>query len=222
MNRDIDEALLTRIRETYARVRSEQAIKALQRNGFEAAYAATPEEAAQKVFELVPAGASVGVGGSMTARQLGLLRALAERGHKVVHHWLPGLTPAEARRLRLEESVCDVYLTSSNAITLDGKLVNVDGTGNRAGALMYGPGRVIIVAGYNKVVADVDEAVARIKAVAAPMNAIRYNYKTPCALTGVCNDCSSPDRLCRVTAIIERRPNSVRFNVLLVGAELGF
>jgi len=222
MNPDLDQTLLTRIRETYARVRSEQAVKALQRNGFEASYVATPGEAVAKVLELVPEGASVGVGGSMTARQLGLLTALAQRGHRVVHHWQPGLSPAEDRRLRLEESACEVYLTGSNAVTLDGKLVNVDGTGNRVGAMMFGPARVIVVAGYNKIVADVDEAIARIKAVAAPMNAIRYAYKTPCALTGVCSDCASPQRICNLTGVIEKRPRSAAFTVLLIGAELGF
>lgn len=222
MPKDIDEALLTRVRETYARARSDQAIKALKRNGFEAAYAATPEEAAAKVLELVPEGASVGIGGTMTVRQLGLLSALTARGHKVVHHWLPGLSEADGRRLRLEEDASDVYLASANAVTLDGKLVNVDGTGNRVAGMLYGPKKVIIIAGYNKVVADLDQAIDRIRNVAAPMNAIRYAAKTPCAATGVCNDCTSPERICSVTSIIDRRPKSSDFTILLVGAELGF
>ncbi len=222
MPQDIDEALLTRVRETYARARSEQAIKALKRNGFEAAYAATPEEAVQKVLELIPEGASVGVGGTMTVRQLGLLSALTGKGHKVVHHWLPDLSPADGRRLRLEENASDAYLASANAVTLDGKLVNVDGTGNRVGGMLYGPKKVIIIAGYNKVVADFDQAIDRIRDIAAPMNAIRYASKTPCAATGVCNDCSSPERICNVTTVIDRCPKSADFTVLLVGAELGF
>ncbi|MHB8945919.1 MAG: lactate utilization protein [Bacillota bacterium] len=222
MPQDIDEALLTRVRENYARARSEQAVKALKRNGFEAAYAATPEEAAKKVLEHIPEGASVGIGGTMTVRQLGLLSTLTGRGHKVIHHWLPGLSADEGRRLRLEESACDVYLSSANAVTLDGKLVNIDGTGNRVAGMLYGPKKVIVIAGYNKVVADFNQAIDRIRNIAAPMNAIRYAAKTPCAATGVCNDCSSPERICSVTSIIDRSPKSADFTVLLVGTELGF
>lgn len=222
MTKDITADLLGAVPAAYARARAEQAVKALKKNGFEATYVATPEEAVAKVLELIPDGASVGVAGSMTARQLGLPERLADGGHRVVHHWLPGLSAEEARRIHLEEASSDIFITSSNAVTLDGKLVNTDGGGNRTAAMIFGPRRTIIIAGYNKLVDDVGGALKRIKEVAAPMNAIRLHLKTPCAVTGRCTDCSSPDRICAVTTIHERRPARSSYSVILVGAELGY
>ena len=199
-----------------------RAAEALKKRGFEARYCETVTEAAEAVLGLVPAGARVGVGGSLTIRELGVLETLGERGHEVIHLWYPNLSREENVRLRREELTSDVFLTSANAVTLKGQLVNVDGVGNRVGAMAFGPARTVVVAGANKVVRDVDEGLERIKRVAAPLNCIRYAAKTPCAVTGVCTDCDSPDRICVVYSIIDRRPMLSDVAVIMVGEELGY
>jgi hypothetical protein len=121
-----------------------------------------------------------------------------------------------------EELNSDVYLASSNAVTEDGRLINIDMTGNRVVAMIFGPPKVILVVGVNKIVKDVDEGIKRVKNVATPMNARRLGLKVPCASTGVCTNCDAEDRLCRVTTIIEKRPSRSDISVILVGEELGF
>jgi len=197
-------------------------VKALQDKGFQAAFCRTAAEARDWVLERTPSGAGVGVGGSITIRELGLMEVLAERGHRVLHHWEAGLGAEESMRLRREAAAADVYLTGSNAVTLDGALVNIDGAGNRVAAMIFGPGRVIVIAGINKVTGDVTAALERIRNVAAPRNAIRYGAKTPCAELGYCTDCDSPDRLCRVITIIDRQPIQGDIHVCLVGETLGY
>lgn len=202
--------------------RLEQAAKALGKHGFSALWVPTREEARDKVLELVPAGARVGIGGSITIRQLGVLEALEERGNPIVHHWQPGLTREADLAIRREELTAEVFLASSNAVTLTGELVNIDGIGNRTGAQSFGPGKIILVAGINKLARDVTEGLWRTRNVAAPMNARRTGAKTPCAVTGHCSDCDSPDRICRVVTILERQPSRSDITVILVGEELGY
>jgi hypothetical protein len=117
---------------------------------------------------------------------------------------------------------CDLFLTGTNALTMDGCLVNIDATGNRAAAMFFGPDKVIVVAGRNKIVnGDIDDAVRRIKGCASPPNTRRLNFKTPCASTGLCSDCSSPDRICRITTIIDRKPRQTDLRVLVVNEDMG-
>ena len=116
----------------------------------------------------------------------------------------------------------DLFLSSANAITLNGEMVNIDGIGNRVNSTNFGPGKVILVVGYNKIVDDVQEAIQRIKNVAAPMNARRLNIDVPCAKVGKCVDCHSPNRICRVIVIHERKPSLTDILIILVGEELGF
>lgn len=214
---------LTRaVRDEYYRARGEKAVQALTSNGFRAMYVADPARAAEVILAMIPEQARVGVGGSLAVRQLGLVESLQERGTPVVHHWLPDLTVADNLRIRREELTADVFLTGTNAVTLAGELVNVDGVGNRLAAMMFGPGQVIVVAGANKVVRTVEEGLARIRDVAAPLNAIRYKARTPCATLGYCTDCDSPDRICRATLVLNRRPMLTEVTVVLVGAELGY
>ncbi|HCL80034.1 MAG TPA: lactate utilization protein C [Synergistaceae bacterium] len=200
----------------------ERAVEALKRNRFEAEYCATKEEAAKKLLSLIPEGASVGFGGSWTVKALGVSETLAKGGHALYDHGVPGLTNEEKLDLRRKQLTCDVFLSGTNAVTLDGELVNVDGSGNRVAAMIFGPKRVVVVAGANKIVRDLAEAFDRIETKAAPLNNKRLGLKNPCTETGTCMDCQSATRICNVTTIIEKKPGGADFHVLVVGEELGF
>ncbi len=195
----------------------------LGKNGFQASFVETAVAAKAMVLGMISPGAPVGVGGSVTIRQLGLIEGLRQQGHEVYDHWQAGLSPEEIREIKLHHLSSPFFLTSSNAITRDGKLVNIDNTGNRVAAMVFGPQHVIVVAGQNKIVADVAEALKRIKEKVAPVNAQRRQDKTPCAVTGKCEDCQSPHRLCRVTSILERKTKGIEtFSVIIVAETLGY
>ena len=180
-------------------------VKSLKANRFESVeFVEKPEAALKTVLDMIPPEAKVGVGGSMTLRQIGLIEGLEKRGNIV--------------NRRLDN---DIFLTSSNAITLDGKLVNIDMVGNRVAGMIYGLKKVIVVAGINKLVRNVDEALDRIKNVISPYHAMTMGVKTPCAVEGRCTDCKSPQRICNVTTIIEKRPARTDFTIVLVGEDLG-
>jgi len=196
------------------------AVKALTTNGFKAQFTATKQEALQAVLALIDEKASVGFGGSMTTKALGIQQALEKRGNIVYNH--QGLTKEESLKVRRQENNADVLLASSNAITLQGELINVDGSGNRVAGMIFGPKRVIIVAGANKIVRDEAAGRERIKMLAAPMNTARLNCQTPCAKTGVCVDCHIPARICNVTTIIHRPPSAIDFHIIIVGEALGY
>jgi len=199
-----------------------QLIENLRKNGFEVLYAESREEAKEKILNLISPNDKVGVGGSITIRELGLIEALSQRGNVVVHHWRKGLSREEVGEVLKEELNSDVFLTSSNAVTMDGKLVNMDMTGNRVSAMIFGPNKAIVAVGINKIVEDVEGAIERIRKVAAPLNAKRIGAKTPCVKTGYCTDCDSPDRICRVTTIIEKKPSRSDITVVLINEELGY
>jgi L-lactate utilization protein LutB len=201
--------------------RLELAGKALEANGFRVWVCPDRERAVAKVVEEVGGAHTVGFGGSVTLVELGLPQLLAGQGKECLIHGAPGLTPEERLHTMRRQLTCDVFLTGANAVTLDGKLVNIDATGNRVGAMTFGPGKVVVVAGANKLAADAHEGVRRAKTWAAPPNARRLSFKTPCAETGVCSDCRSPDRICRVVHIQERRPRLTDTAVVLVGESLG-
>jgi hypothetical protein len=201
--------------------------KGLTARGHVPFYAATAEEALKKVLELIPAGASVGIPGSVTVREIGAPEALRARGNKVVEHWDPGASPAENMEARFQESQCDVLLTSSNAITKDGVLVNIDGSGNRVGAMCWSRGDRIFVISMNKVCSDVEQAVARVQDFATPPNAVRLGCKTPCAVTGchAKNGCIGPNSMCRLLLITNQAPmmpEGKKSYVILVGEPLGY
>jgi hypothetical protein len=206
----------------YHLARAGATAKALEAKGYRAIVAASAEEAATRILEIVPADALVGVGGSVTVRQIGVIEELEKRGNRVVHHWLPGAGKEEVEAARRAELTCDVFLTSVNALTIGGELVNIDGHGNRVAASIYGPGEVVFVAGANKIADDLDAALYRAKAVAAPVNAMRLGTRTPCAVTGVCVDCDAPTRICNVTVIFDRRPSGTPMTVVLVAEDLGY
>ncbi|MDR0239028.1 MAG: lactate utilization protein [Deltaproteobacteria bacterium] len=203
-------------------IRGKKAVEALEKNGFTAAYFPDRASAAAHLLSLVPDGASVGFGGSMTIQAMDIKPKLTQKGCTLLDHGIEGLTPAERSALRRKQLTSDVFLCSSNALTMQGELVNVDGTGNRVAAMMFGPERVIVVAGTNKLVNTLDEAHARIKAVAGPVNNKRLNYPNPCVQSGECMDCRSKSRLCNLTAIIHRRPPLTDIHVLVIGEALGY
>lgn len=194
---------------------------ALEKNGFQTFFAPTKNEALEKALYLIPPTAKVGIGGSVTIRELNLIDALTARGNIVIQHWQ--LPPDEDALTNMrKEQTSEYYLASSNAVTENGELINIDGTGNRVASMIFGPQKVILVVGINKIVRDVAEGLQRAKSVAAPMNAKRLGKKTPCAATGVCTDCDAPDRICRVTSIMEKKPDRTEIMVMFVGEEMGF
>lgn len=199
----------------------EKLVKALVKNNFEASYVKTRQDALKKLLELIPADATVGFGSSVTLGELGIIAKLEERGTPVMNHTKPGLSPEDIRTIRRKQLLSDVYLTGTNAVTLDGKLVNMDATGNRVGAMLFGPDKVFIVIGVNKAVKDVAEAEQRIKLWASPPNNKRLGYPNPCAETGVCVDCQGPTRICNVMTVMHKKPKLTGIHVIVVGEELG-
>jgi L-lactate utilization protein LutB len=207
---------------SYIKNMVERTASALVDRGFRAIVAAGMEEAREQVLGLIPPGARVGVGGSVSVRELGIVDALRERGQTIYEDWGPQQAQPKEFDYRKAHLTCDVFLASSNAITSDGDLVNTDGVGNRVAAMIFGPQKVIVVAGHNKIVPDLDSAIQRIKNVAAPLNAKRLDLAVPCAKTGYCVDCSAPDSICRVTTIISRKPRRTDITVVLVCEQLGY
>ena len=196
------------------------ALYALVRKGFTVHHAATAKEAADIALNLIPEGASVGFGGSVTVRDMGLYDELKKTGRSPHWHWKND-EPKPA--VFAHAANADVYLTSTNAITVDGCLVNIDGTGNRVGAMIAGPKQVIIIAGSNKIVAGgIPQAIARIKSVACPKNAQRLGLNTPCGITGKCNADACEKGMCNVTSIIERPVGGHKITIVLVDEEAGY
>jgi len=201
----------------------DKVIESLNKNEMEAVYFPTVAEAREEVLRRIPSGARVGIGGSVTLREMGILEALEKRGDEVYDHWKEGLSKERRQEVGKRQQRADFFLTSTNALTLDGKLINVDATGNRVASMIFGPERVMVIAGINKIVKNLNEGLARVKKVAAPRNCQRRKDPTPCAQDLVCHNCDTPARLCRVTTIIERRPWGIKeFAVILVGEELGY
>ncbi len=194
--------------------------EAMRKNGFEVVEVETAQQAQQWLLEHIGGDKSVGAGGSVSVREVGILEALAQKGCAVYTHWNAS---AEEKADVLRKARCaDVYLTSANAVTSDGRLVLIDGTGNRVGAVCDGPQQVVFVVSHSKLVdGGVNEAVARIKKQACPPNASRLGLKTPCAVAGHCGpDC--PDSMCRLTLTVDRTPRGRQFIVLWVAQTLGY
>ena len=199
----------------------ERAINALKKNNFEALYVADSKAALEEVMKRIPDGSTVGVGGSVTLGQVGLLDALKNRKVQLVWPFQQARNDEERIELIRKSFSADFFLSSTNAVTEDGKLYNVDATGNRVGAMFIGPKKTIIVCGVNKIVKDLEAAEKRVREWAAPQNAKRLNRKTPCVETGVCGDCSSPDRICNIKVTLAKRPARAEIMVILVGENLG-
>ena len=208
---------------TYREKLAQHLIKNLTKRRLEASYAPTAAQARDEVLAMIPAGATVSRGGSMSVVEMGLWEALSHRpGVEVIDPFQPGLDPAVAQERRRQSLLVDFFITGTNAITLDGKLVNLDGLGNRVAGICFGPKKVILVVGLNKVAPDLESAMARVKHHAAPINCIRLSRATPCAETGLCIDCKSPERICYMWSIVEGHMLENRIHVKLVGEDLGY
>ena len=196
-------------------------IKNLQRRRMEGFYCPTAEEAVKKVSELIEDGSSVTWGGTMTVRDLGIPQALKNRGTLEVLDRDLVETPEEKLAMYLGAFSVDVYLSSANAISEDGVIVNIDGNGNRVAAITWGPKKVIFVIGLNKVAQTVEAALARARSTASPINAARFDIKTPCQVDGVCHNCNSADSICNYVHFLRNSPRG-RHTVVLVGEDLGY
>jgi len=216
-----DMAILRKAREELQQVLVQQVLQSLQKNQFEAFYVPNRGEALKKVLDLIPPGSKVGYGGSLTLDELGIKEILKKGNYRFIDRPLSGISPEESFQLRREGLLSDVFLCSANSITRDGKLVNIDGIGNRVAALTFGPKKVIVVAGLNKIVDDVEEGLKRIRNQVTPLHARRRGWKVPCAQTGCCVDCRAPDRICGTVAITEYQREKGRTTVILVGESLG-
>lgn len=213
-----------------------RAVDAFARRNIHACYVRDKGEALYSILAIIPERASIGIGDSITMEQIGVLAKLEERGGHQVFNPFRFLEdrrfadPTEVRVQKMRQALlADVFLTGSNAVTMDGKIVNIDARGNRVAGIIFGPKMVILAVGANKIVADVDQALKRIKNVAAPRNAVRHflehhlEKELPCAQAGLCVDCSSPYRICCFISIIEwqRGFDKDRLHLFIVGEELG-
>lgn len=196
-------------------------IENMKKKNMEGYYCATSAEAVEKAISLIPEGSSVTWGGSVTLCECGLMDALHANNYELIDR-MDAKTPEEARIMYGKQVMADFFLMSSNAVTIGGELVNIDGNSNRVACLCCGPKNVIVIAGMNKVVSTIEDGVHRVRNIAAPPNTVRLNRNTPCAKTGKCGDCYSPDCVCSQIVITRRSSIPNRIKVILVGEELGF
>lgn len=214
---------------------AEKALRTLEKNNINAYYETNIEDGLKRILEMIPEGASVGRADSVSLHQIGIIPAIEQRNKNTLINPYPNetgfLEMQERRRLQKEIFLADVFLTGTNAVTLDGKLVNIDGSGNRVAAMIFGPEKVIVVSGTNKIVKDVDEALYRIKQYCAPLNAKRHYMKhgiegladLPCVKTGRCANCKHDWKICRYTVIVDgiMAWDKGRINVVIIDGELG-
>ena len=200
----------------------QKTVDALEGNNIECFVVEDKQAALEKALELIPEASTVGLGGSVTVEQVGLLQELRTGNYTLYDQYEPDIDMMENMKRRKQGMMAQYFVAGTNAITMDGQLVNVDGIGNRVGAQMFGPDKVILVAGTNKIVKDVHEAFDRLARVAGPINAERVGAQTPCADTGECIDCDSPMRICNLYTIIRRMMLPGRLTLILVKESLGF
>ena len=212
---------MTEYQKLYYEMRAQTLVKNLQQRQFEAYYCADKAEALAKALTLIPEGSSVGWGGCASATQIGLLDAVRDGSYNVIDR---DTAASQEERMELMRKclLSDVFLTGANAISMDGQMVNIDGMGNRVSAIVFGPRSVIVVAGMNKVVDTVEDAVVRARTVAAPINKQRFPAPTPCMANGKCADCKSEGSICNQILITRSCRPAGRIKFILVGEELGF
>ncbi len=213
------------------RKQMETAMENLRKNRMDAYYVSRKEDVVPQVRALLRPGDTVAVGGSETLKETGVLDLLRSGDYRFLDRYAPGLTPDQIHRVFLDSMSADAFLCSANAVTMQGELYNVDGNGNRVAALCFGPASVIVIAGRNKLVANLDEAVRRVKRLAAPANALRLEKETYCSRSGHClrysgqscaDGCSSPDRICSTYVVQGWQQEKNRIKVVLVDDDLGF
>ncbi len=200
----------------------EKIIDIMNKKGFKAVYLKDADEAVSYVLSIIAKNDTVGLGGSMTLFETGIADALVSRGNCVYSSELAGRSGGDKEAAKRNGMTADVYLTSSNALTLDGDLVNIDGAGNRVAAMIYGPQKVVFVMGKNKLTDNPHTAVARIKKVACPQNARRLGLSTPCATENHCTDCDSEQRMCNVTIRLQRPTRGKEMHVVVIDGDFGY
>jgi len=201
---------------------AKKCVENLKKHQFDAHFVQSSEEALKLIMDMVSGYDTFGFGGSDTTHALKIPDDLRNMGKAVYDHNQEGLSPEDSYDFRRKQFSSDCFFCSANAISATGEIVNVDGVGNRTNAMSFGPKKVIIVAGMNKVALDLDSALKRIREIAAPMRAKSLGMDTPCAETGICNDCNVPMRICRITAILHRKPMMTDISVILINEELGY
>ncbi len=204
------------------KARIERAIKSLKENNINGYLLNNVDEVISKIKELIPTGSTVGAGGSMTLVESGVMDFLKSGEYIFLDRNTPGLSVDDIKDIYRKSFSADAYFTSTNALTEKGEIYNVDGNGNRVAAMIYGPDKVIIICGVNKIVKTLGDAIQRNREIAAPANVQRLNKKTPCAVTGSCTDCKSPEKICRAFTTITSQSNPDRMHVLIVNKELGY
>ncbi len=200
----------------------EKCVQNLKKRRFDAHLLSDAEEARSFVLDMIGGYDTFGFGGSYTTKSLGLAAELRSRGKTVFDHSQEDLSPEQALQCRYQQLSCQCFLCSANAIAVTGEIINVDGVGNRTSAMAFGPKKVVILAGMNKVTPDLHSGIKRIRDVAAPMRAKSLGLQVPCAETGICNDCQTPTRICNITTILHARPALTDVSVVLVNQALGF
>lgn len=200
---------------------AETIIKNLKKRNMEGFYFNSATACTEAILDEMPKGSLVSWGGSESIKECGLLEAIQRGDYELIDR-STAKTPEESRQIYAKTVLADYYLMSTNAITTDGELINIDGNGNRVACLIQGPRHVIIVAGMNKVVTDVPGGVSRVRNIASPANAIRLERNLPCAGSGICHDCLSPECFCNQIVVTRRSMHPGRIRVYLVGEELGY
>lgn len=212
----------TTVHEWHKEALGKKVVEAFQKNEFDAVYFSTCQQAAEFIMEHVKPGMKVGFGGSMTIAGMGIQEKVSQAGAKVLDHGAAGLTVEERVALAKEELLSDLYLCSSNAVTLDGALINIDGMGNRVGAMTFGPQKVIIAVSVDKICKDEKAAFERLETIAAPMNNKRLDTANPCKVTGVCMNCHAKTRICRAYSVIRKKPLVTDITVVVIGEYAGY
>ncbi len=199
----------------------EKIADSLKKNNFDTIVLQDVNSVKEYVLSLIGGGKTVGLGGSQTVRSLGIIDVLKENGNEIIIH-TSDMSKEERIKIWLKAQNADFYLASPQAITYDGKLVFIDAYGNRVASIIIGPKKVILIAGYNKIVKDLDEAFWRIRNISAVMNNIRLNRPNPCVKTGKCEDCDSKTRICNVLTILYKKPDYTDYQIILVNEILGY
>jgi len=212
---------MTEATKRYYNKRGQILVKNLQSRHFDAYYCETKEEALKKALELIPEGSSVSWGGALSAEQIGLMEAVHQGNYNPIDRAL-ARNQEEREQMMRDALFCDVFLTGANGLSLDGQMVNIDGTGNRVAATIYGPKSVIVVAGMNKVEDTLEDAVARARTIAAPMNNQRFGNDNPCSFTGTCGNCKNETCICNQIVITRHCRPVGRIKFILVGENLGY
>lgn len=208
-------------KQKYYEKRGQILVKNLQSRHFEAYYCADKEKALQKALELIPEHSTVGWGGAQSCQEIGLMEALHAGNYRPIDRALAKSAEERERMIR-DMFLADVFLTGANGVSLDGQMVNIDGSGNRVAAIVYGPGSVIVVMGMNKVEDTLEDAIRRARTVAAPMNNQRFDNENPCSFTGTCGNCKNEQCICNQILVTRHCRPTGRIKFIVVGEDLGF